>query len=129
MKKIIRLTESELIRLIKNVISEQTSTCKDPKIVLNEIPESFADFVSIVKSQKNACGSKCPTVKGSTAQDFADKYTEKVEYLWGGLDSLYEPDELYMFDSMSNEIINIILEKYGAPWRISSNSRPNIEEI
>jgi hypothetical protein len=126
MKKIIRLTESELIDIVKRVLNEETSGCGDPVEILKDIPESFARFALTVASQQLACGSKCPTVKGNDAQSFANKYTEKVEYLWGGIESLYHPEDLYMFDEMNNEILNLILEKYDAPWRVSMGSKPRI---
>jgi hypothetical protein len=106
---------------------EQSTGCGDPKSILQKTPNSFYEFTNTVKAQKTACGSNCPTVKGNTAQDFANKYTENIKYLWGGLASLYEPTDLYMFDGMNNEIVNLVLAKYGAPWKISSNSRPRIE--
>ena len=126
MKKIIRLTESDLVRLVKRVISEQPTGCRNPEEVFKNVPDSFDDFVKTINSQKIACGSKCPTVKGNDAQSFASKYMEKPEYLWGGIASLYEPNDLYMFDEMNNEIINIILKTYGATWSISPNSKPSI---
>ena len=125
-KKVIRLNESELVLLIKRVISEETLGCGDPAEILKEIPDSFARFALNVAIQKQLCGSKCPTVHGNDAQSFADKYMEKVEYLWGGINSLYHPEDLYMFDEMNNEILNIILEKYDAPWRVSLGSKPRI---
>jgi hypothetical protein len=132
--KISNIEKQQILEMHKRAIlgddkplMEQSTGCGDPKSILQKTPNSFYEFTNTVKTQKTACGSNCPTVKGNTAQDFANKYTENIKYLWGGLASLYEPTDLYMFDGMNNEIVNLVLAKYGAPWRISSDSRPRIE--
>jgi hypothetical protein len=44
MKKIIRLTESDMVRLVKRVIKEQTFNPTDPKSVADEIKAGVGSF-------------------------------------------------------------------------------------
>ena len=59
MKKVVRLTESDLARIVKRVIKEQEAPKQQPANDLARKEEIF----NIAKSKMEACASKYPRIK------------------------------------------------------------------
>lgn len=93
MKKVIRLTESQLIKLIKNVISEQSQAGKDPAVIQAISDMNFTkqacrkEPISAPDLMHEYCNTTYPNIVISYTNDgleLLDLKNQKIIKVWEG---------------------------------------------